>query len=225
MFNKIGSYIKGYRVEEGLEKLVKTNKGRRKFLETLEISFNIKLKSIDLPYQDMINLPYPLGKTPKLAVLVDNDTEEAEREIYKSAGAQIIGDESLIQSIRDNKVEFDWLLTKPRTMPKLASVGKILGPRKLMPTTKTETLVEDLESSIKEFVSGKFSITADKNAIVNVPFGKISFSTEELKMNLLYLHEKIKKSCKNTNGNRHLKSVTLSSTMGKAIKINIAELP
>jgi large subunit ribosomal protein L1 len=204
-------------LEEAIQMLKST--ATTKFVETVELHANLNIdpKYADQQLRTTVTLPNGVGKQVNIAVLTDEDNfAEAE-----SAGADIVGNDSLIEQITQGNIEFDLLITTPNMMPKLAKLGRVLGPKGLMPSPKSGTVTSTLESTLTEFKKGKFEYKADKTGIVHVSFGKADFESNKLVENLQALIQSIEQNRPSGVKGKYFKSLFICSTMGSSIQLDL----
>ena len=193
-----------------------------KFKETLDVAISLGIDSnkTDQNIRGMVNLPKGTGKKIKLAVLTKGDKLKEASE----AGADIVGEEDLITTISSGKIEFDLLIATPDMMPSIGKIAKILGPKGLMPNPKLGTVTQDLKNSIQKAKSGQVKFRNDKAGIVHAGIGKLDFSEEDLLENLKAFYLSINKSKPDSVKGSFIKKVTIASTMGVGLEINVASL-
>ena len=209
-----------YSLDDGLNILKKL--GTAKFLESVEahISLNIDPKYGNQQLRTSLVLPNGTGKSLRIAVFSEPD---AVNDLLKM-GATIAGYDDLIEDITAGKLNFDILITTPQLMPKLAKLGRVLGPKGLMPSPKSGTVTQNLGEAINEFKKGKLEYRADKTGIVHLSFGKSDFSIEDLKENLLTVYTSIEKNKPSGVKGKYFKSFTLCTTMSPAVKLDLTSL-
>jgi len=204
-------------LHEAIEALKKT--ATANFIESVELHANLNIdpKYTDQQLRAVVTLPYGTGKKKTIAILTNKENfEEA-----KIAGADIIGHDDLIQNIIQGNINFDLLIATPNMMPKLAKIGRILGPRGLMPSVKSGTVSNDLKSTLKDFKDGKIEYKTDKTGVVHINFGKIDFSTTQLIINLKSLYNSIEKNRPSGVKGKYFKTIFLCTTMGPSIKLDL----
>nr|YP_009308843.1 ribosomal protein L1 [Toxarium undulatum]AOS86586.1 ribosomal protein L1 [Toxarium undulatum] len=190
-----------------------------KFIESVELhaNLNIDTKYSDQQLRTTVTLPNGIGKQIKIAVLVD-ESYIAEA---KQGQADIIGNDDLIENISIGNIDFDLLITIPEMMPKLAKLGRILGPKGLMPSPKSDTVTTTIKSTLTDFKKGKFEYKADKTGIVHVNFGKADFTVTQLIENLQSLYKSIEQNRPSGVKGKYFKSLYICTTMGPSIQLDL----
>jgi len=193
-----------------------------KFDETVEAAFNLGVdtKKSDQQVRGAVVLPNGTGRTRKVLVFAKGDKiKEA-----KEAGADIIGDEEILSKIEQGWLDFDVIVSTPDMMPLVGKLGRILGPKGLMPNPKTGTVTLDVAKAIKDIKAGKIEYKVDKTGVVHAAIGKVSFSAQSLLENLKALTESLIKAKPSSSKGVYIKKVSVSSTMGPGVAINSMSL-
>jgi len=189
-----------------------------KFDETVELAVRLGVdpKHSDQMVRGTVVLPHGLGKSKKVLVLAGGDKQREAKE----AGADHVGGEELVDKIMGGWMDFDAVVATPDMMRAVGKLGKVLGPRGLMPNPKTGTVTPDVTKAVNEIKAGKVEFRVDKAGIVHAPIGKISFPTEKLVANAHALMDSIVKAKPSAAKGKYLKSVTISSTMGPGVAVD-----
>ena len=203
-------------IEEAITVLKET--ATTKFIESAELHANLNIdpKYADQQLRTTVTLPHGIGKEIRIAVLT-NEENFAEAE---SGGANIVGNDELIDQINQGNIDFDLLVATPNMMPKLAKLGRVLGPKGLMPSPKSGTVSSTLTTTLTEFKKGKFEYKADKTGIVHVSFVKSNFTENQLIENLQELYKSIESNRPSGVKGKYIKSLFICTSMGPSIKID-----
>ena len=204
-------------LSEAIETLKKT--ATTGFIESVELHANLNIdpKYADQQLRTTVTLPNGTGKKVTIAVL----TSEENFAEAKAAGSDITGDAELIEEITKGNISFDLLITTPNMMPKLAKLGRILGPKGLMPSPKSGTVTTDLQLTLNDFKKGKFEYKADKTGVVHVSFGKSDFTSEQLIENLMILYRSIEQNRPSGVKGKYFKSLFICTSMGPSLKLDL----
>ena len=191
-----------------------------KFDETVEAHFRLGIdtRKADQNVRGSISLPHGTGKTVRVAVFAEGEkAREAE-----AAGADVIGSDDLVAQIQAGEINFDAAVATPNMMAKVGRIGKILGPRGLMPNPKLGTVTMDVAKMVAELKAGRVEYRADRYGICHVPVGRISFDDEKLVENYAALYTEILRVKPSSAKGRYVKSIALTSTMGPGVKVDPA---
>nr|WP_236027030.1 50S ribosomal protein L1 [Geomonas diazotrophica] len=211
---------KTYPLTDGLE-LVKSS-AYAKFDETVDlvVKLGVDPRHADQMVRGAVVLPNGLGKDVRVLVFAKGEKEKEARE----AGADYVGADDLVAKIQEGWFEFDTAIATPDMMGVVGKIGKLLGPRGLMPNPKVGTVTFDLARAIKESKSGKVEFRVEKAGIVHAPVGKVSFSAETLRQNVVALVEALQKAKPAAAKGTYMKKVAVSSTMGPGVTIDLADI-
>jgi large subunit ribosomal protein L1 len=211
---------KQYSLEEAI-KILKEN-SFTKFDETIDLAFNLGIdpKKSDQMVRGTVVLPHGIGKKVRVLVFAKGEKEKEALD----AGADYVGVEDLVEKIMGGWLEFDKAVATPDVMGVVGKLGKILGPRGLMPNPKLGTVTFDVAKAVKEIKAGKIEYKSEKGGIVHVPIGKVSFDDKKLVENALTVINSILKAKPSSSKGKYLKKITISSTMGPGLTIDLASL-
>eukprot|EP00468_Gymnochlora_sp_CCMP2014_P007380 CAMPEP_0167757344 /NCGR_PEP_ID=MMETSP0110_2-20121227/9873_1 /TAXON_ID=629695 /ORGANISM="Gymnochlora sp., Strain CCMP2014" /LENGTH=212 /DNA_ID=CAMNT_0007643523 /DNA_START=251 /DNA_END=889 /DNA_ORIENTATION=+ len=193
-----------------------------KFPETMEFhaDLNIDPRKATQNLRTTVVLPKGTGKTVRVAVLCkDEDAQDV-----KAAGADVAGFQDLIEDINKGELNFDRLITTPDMMPQIARLGRILGPKGLMPSIKAGTVTTDVGSTVKEIKAGRLELRADKFGVVHIPFGKLDFSEEDLLENFKAIQDTIDANKPSDIKKQYWNSAYISSTMSPGLQLDLSSL-
>lgn len=213
--------MKRVSVEEAISLVKKASYA--KFDETVELAVRLGVnpRHADQMVRGAIVLPHGLGKTSRVLVFAKGEKEKEAQE----AGADFVGSDDLVEKIKEGWLEFDTAIAIPPMMGQVGKIGRILGPRGLMPNPKTGTVTMDVAKAVREAKAGKVNYRVEKAGIVHAPVGKVSFDATNLEENVLALIEALIKAKPASAKGAYLKSITLSSTMGPGVKVDPQTLP
>ncbi len=194
----------------------------KKFDESLDISIilGIDAKKSDQQIRGVLSLPKMPKKKVRVAVFADGDDVKK----AKDAGAEIAGGDELVESIKKGELNFDKCVSTPKMMIKVSSLGQILGPKGLMPNPKLGTVTNDVADAIKTIKQGQIEYKTDKAGIIHVSIGKTSFTSEELKKNITFLLEEVKKKKPETSKGTFIKRFFINSTMGPGLQVDLTSV-
>ena len=206
-----------YNVEEALSLMM--NFKRDAFNESVDVAFNLGVdpRHAEENIRLSINLPHGIGKEVSVLAIVNADKEKE----AKDAGADFVGKDEFLEKIKGGWTEVDKIVVTPDLMAQLGKLGKVLGPKGLMPNPKSGTVTNDVAKAIKELKAGKLDARVEKNGILQSTIGKTSFSEDQLKENFNSLQTAVMSAKPNSFKGKYVKSVSISSTLGPGIKIGI----
>ncbi len=213
---KLVDRAKRYSLDEAIELVKKTNYA--KFDATVEVSFklNIDPRKAEQNLRGAISLPNGTGKTVRILVIAKG----AKVQEALDAGADFAGESEYLEKIKEGWFEFDTIIATPDMMGELGKLGRILGPKGLMPNPKTGTVTMNIEQTVKEFKAGKVEYRTDKVGNIQLPVGKVSFATDKLVENIKTVYNQINRIKPQTVKGVYIQNLTVTSTMGPGIKVN-----
>jgi large subunit ribosomal protein L1 len=193
-----------------------------KFDQTAEVSIKLGIdpRKSDQTVRGAVALPRGTGKAVRVAVVAEGSAAEE----AKAAGADIVGFDDLVQTIKEGKLDFDILISTPDAMRMVRPLGRQLGPRGLMPNPKTGTVTDQVGAAVREAKAGRAEFRADRGACLHIPFGKLSFEADALKENFDAIVDAVQKAKPASSKGVYIISCTISGTMTPGVKINVKEL-
>ncbi|MCX8026900.1 MAG: 50S ribosomal protein L1 [Thermodesulfovibrionales bacterium] len=212
--------LKEYSIQDAID-LLKAN-AFAKFDETVDVAINLGVdpRKSDQMVRGTVVLPYGTGKPVRVLVFAKGEKEKEARE----AGADYVGAEDMVEKIQKGWLEFDKAVATPDVMGMVGKLGKILGPRGLMPNPKLGTVTFDIAKAVQEIKAGKVEFKVEKAGILHIPVGKISFEKDKLVENLMAILKAVVRAKPQTSKGRYLKRLTISSTQGPGLKIDLSKL-
>ena len=209
--------VKPYKLEDAMPLIKKM--ATAKFDETVEVAMRLGVdpKHADQMVRGTVVLPHGLGKSKKVCVIASGEkVKEAEQ-----AGAEHVGGDDLVAKIQEGWLDFDALIATPDMMKSVGKLGKVLGPKGLMPNPKTGTVTFDLSKAIQEIKAGKVEFRVDKTSIIHTPVGKASFSADKLIENARTLIDSVVKAKPPAAKGKYVRSISISSTMGPGVSLDL----
>jgi large subunit ribosomal protein L1 len=209
--------VKPYKLEDAMPLIKKM--ATAKFDETVEVAMRLGVdpKHADQMVRGTVVLPHGLGKSKKVCVIASGEkVKEAEQ-----AGAEHVGGDDLVAKIQEGWLDFDALIATPDMMKSVGKLGKVLGPKGLMPNPKTGTVTFDLSKAIQEIKAGKVEFRVDKTSIIHTPVGKASFSADKLIENARTLIDSVVKAKPAAAKGKYVRSISISSTMGPGVSLDL----
>ncbi|MFQ5562355.1 MAG: 50S ribosomal protein L1 [Parvularculaceae bacterium] len=209
---------KRYAIDEAV-KIVKSNAGA-KFDETVEVSMNLGVdpRHADQMVRGVVSLPHGTGRTVRVAAFAKDDKAEEAKE----AGADIVGDADLVEKIQGGFMDFDRVIATPDMMPLVGRLGKVLGPRGLMPNPKVGTVTPNIGKAVKDAKGGAVQFRVEKAGIVHAGVGKASFSEDQIAENVKAFIDAVAKAKPSGAKGTYIKKIAISSTMGPGVKIDVS---
>ena len=206
-----------YTLEEAVQLVTETS--TTKFDSSFEIhmNLNVDVRHADQIVRGTVSLPHGTGKTVRIAAFVEADQAAA----AKKAGAELVGLEELIADVQKGNIDFDVAIAQPQTMKELGKIAKVLGPKGLMPSPKAGTVTQDIEKTIEEIKKGQVEYKTDKQGIIHVMAGKVSFGKDKLVENAKTIIEPVLAAKPSAVKGTYVKSLALTSTMGPGVRVDV----
>jgi len=216
-WNKLREFNRNYALTEAIGIVKKA--ATAKFDESVDLAVNLGIdtEKSDQNVRGSVVLPAGTGKSVRVAVFAQGDKAAA----AKAAGAEVVGMDDLAESIKAGKIDFDVVIASPDTMRVVGQLGQILGPRGLMPNPKVGTVTADVAQAVKNAKAGQVQFRADKGGVVQCTVGRVSFTPEQLQQNIAALVEALNKAKPATSKGVYLRKVSVSSTMGPGIRVDV----
>ncbi|MDO8335679.1 MAG: 50S ribosomal protein L1 [Candidatus Saccharibacteria bacterium] len=204
-----------YPLAEALELASKTNPAKFDASVEIHVRLGVDPRQADQNIRSTVSLPHGTGKTIRVAVFAPSDQHEA----AKKAGADVVGEEDFLQQLEKEQINFDVLISTPQLMPKLGKYARVLGPRGLMPNPKSGTVSANIAAAVKDAKTGKIEYRVDKQAIVHVAVGKVSFGAAKLNDNAKAFIDSLQAQKPTSIKGTYINTVTVTTTQGPGIKV------
>ena len=201
---------------------VLNNEGSKKFLEAIDVAVNLGIDPIktDQAVRGASNLPHGNGKVYKVAVFAEGEEASA----AKDAGADSVGMEDLADEMKKGNLDFDVVIATPETMRVVSPLGQVLGPKGLMPNPKSETVTKDVAGAVKNAKAGQIRYKSDKQGIIHTRIGQVGYTEKQIEDNLVAFLADVKKAKPPSAKGVYISKVSISSTMGKGLELDVASL-
>ena len=211
---------KKFSIDEAVK--IISDEASKKFVEAIDVAVNLGIDPVktDQAVRGANNLPHGNGKTYKVAVFAEGD----EAKEAKDAGADIVGMEDLAEDMKKGNLDFDVIIATPETMRVVSPLGQILGPKGLMPNPKSETVTKDVSSAVKNSKAGQIRYKSDKQGIIHSRIGQVGYTEKQLEENLVTFLTDVKKAKPPSAKGVYISKVSISSTMGKGLELDMASL-
>ena len=211
---------KKFSIDEAIK--IISDEASKKFVEAIDVAVNLGIDPVktDQAVRGATNLPHGNGKTYKVAVFAEGD----EAKEAKDAGADIVGMEDLAEDMKKGNLDFDVIIATPETMRVVSPLGQILGPKGLMPNPKSETVTKDVSSAVKNSKAGQIRYKSDKQGIIHSRIGQVGYTDKQLEENLVTFLADVKKAKPPSAKGVYISKVSISSTMGKGLELDMSAL-
>ena len=211
---------KKFSIDEAVK--IITDEASKKFVEAIDVAVNLGIDPVktDQAVRGATNLPHGNGKTYKVAVFAEGD----EAKEAKDAGADQVGMEDLAEDIKKGNIDFDVIIATPETMRVVSPLGQILGPKGLMPNPKSETVTKDVSTAVKNSKAGQIRYKSDKQGIIHSRIGQVGYTDKQLEENLVTFLADVKKAKPPSAKGVYISKVSISSTMGKGLELDMSSL-
>ena len=216
----MNSLDKKFSIDEAVK--IISNEASKKFVEAIDVAVNLGIDPVktDQAVRGATNLPHGNGKTYKVAVFAEGD----EAQEAKDSGADRVGMEDLAEDMKKGNIDYDVIIATPETMRVVSPLGQILGPKGLMPNPKSETVTKDVSNAVKNSKAGQIRYKSDKQGIIHSRIGQVGYTEKQLEENLVTFLADVKKAKPPSAKGVYISKVSISSTMGKGLELDLSAL-